>query len=139
MKELTLSILKPDAVKRNITGLINSYIEKSGLVIVAQKKMKLTREQTERFYAVHKDRSFFNDLVNFMISGPVVVQVLSGENSIANYRTLMGATNPQEADKGTIRGDFADNIDANCVHGSDSAESAKQEVSFFFAQYEITE
>ncbi len=135
--ENTLSIIKPDATARNITGKINSLIEKSGLKIIAQKRIMLTKEIAGRFYEVHKDRPFFQDLVSFMISGPVVVQVLSGENAVATYRQVMGATNPKEADEGTIRKEFALSIEANSVHGSDSIENANKEISFFFAETEI--
>jgi len=135
--EKTLSILKPDAVKRNITGKINSYIENSGLKIVAQKMMLLTKEQAELFYAIHKDRPFFGELVEFMISGLVVVQVLVGENAVSRYRVIMGATDPKQADKGTIRGDLAEDISENRVHGSDSIENAHREITFFFAECEL--
>lgn len=139
MSENTLSILKPDVVKRNIIGEVISYIEQSGLKIIAQKKMLLTKKQAELFYKVHKERPFFPDLVEFMTSGSVIIQVLSGENAVSKYRTIMGATDPKQAEKGTIRGDFADNIDANCVHGSDSIENAKIEIAFFFAGYELVD
>lgn len=135
--ELTLSILKPDVTRRNITGLVNSYLEKSGLTIVAQKRIALSKKMAEEFYGVHKNRPFFNDLVNFMISGPVVVQVLMGENAVAKNREIMGATNPKEANFGTIRKDFGLSIDANSVHGSDSLENAKIEIAYFFANCEI--
>ncbi len=135
--ERTLSIIKPDAVSKNVIGEIYSRFEKAGLNIVAAKMMQLSRNQAEAFYAVHKERPFFNDLVEFMISGPVIAQVLEGENAIVLHRQLMGATNPAEADAGTIRADFADSIDENAVHGSDAAETAVQEISFFFADYEI--
>ncbi|GHM58381.1 MAG: nucleoside diphosphate kinase [Candidatus Mesenet longicola] len=137
MNEKTLSILKPDVIKRNIIGKVISYIEQSGLKIITQKKMLLTKKQAELFYEVHKERPFFPDLVEFMTSGSVIVQALSGENAVSKYRTIMGATDPKQADKGTIRGDLADNIDANCVHGSDSIENAKKEIAFFFAEYEL--
>ncbi|WP_156768672.1 nucleoside-diphosphate kinase [Wolbachia endosymbiont of Drosophila incompta] len=130
--ERTLSILKPDAVKNNITGNINSYIEQSGLKITAQKMMLLTKKQAELFYEIHKDRPFFGELVEFMTSGSVVVQVLVGENAVSKYRQIMGATDPKQADKGTIRGDFADDISENRVHGSDSLENARKEIAFFF-------
>ena len=130
--EQTLSIIKPDAVKKNAIGNIISRFEKAGLRVVHMKKMQLTKEQAEGFYAVHKERPFFNDLVEFMISGPVVVQVLEGENAVALNRELMGATNPAEAEAGTIRADLADSIGENAVHGSDSLENAKIEVDFFF-------
>ncbi|WCR58204.1 nucleoside-diphosphate kinase [Wolbachia endosymbiont of Ctenocephalides felis wCfeJ] len=135
--ERTLSILKPDAVRNNITGNINSYIEKSGLKIIAQKMMLLTRRQAELFYEIHKDRPFFGELVEFMTSGSVIVQVLVGENAVSKYRQIMGATNPKQADKGTIRGDFADDISENRVHGSDSLENARREIAFFFAECEL--
>lgn len=135
--EKTLSILKPDAVKNNITGKINSYIESSGLKIIAQKMMLLTKKQAELFYEIHKDRPFFGELVEFMTSGPVIVQVLVGENAVSKYRQIMGATDPKQADKGTIRGDFADDISENRVHGSDSLENARKEIAFFFAEHEL--
>ncbi|WP_265041037.1 nucleoside-diphosphate kinase [Wolbachia endosymbiont (group A) of Calamotropha paludella] len=135
--EKTLSILKPDAVKNNITDNINSYIEQSGLKITAQKMMLLTKKQAELFYEIHKDRPFFGELVEFMTSGSVVVQVLVGENAVSKYRQIMGATNPKQADKGTIRGDFADDISENRVHGSDSLENARKEIAFFFAECEL--
>jgi len=130
--ERTFSIVKPDAVAKNVIGEIYSRFEKAGLQIIAAKMMHLTREQAEGFYAVHKERPFFNDLVNFMISGPVMVQCLEGENAIALNRQLMGATNPAEAEAGTIRADFADSIDANAVHGSDAPETAAEEIAYFF-------
>ncbi|WP_375604044.1 nucleoside-diphosphate kinase [Wolbachia endosymbiont of Anurida maritima] len=135
--EKTLSILKPDAVKNNITGKINSYIESSGLKIIAQKMMLLTKKQAELFYEIHKDRPFFGELVEFMTSGSVIVQVLVGENAVSKYRQIMGATDPKQADKGTIRGDFADDISENRVHGSDSTENARKEIAFFFAECEL--
>jgi nucleoside-diphosphate kinase len=135
--ERTLSILKPDATRRNITGIINSRIEEAGLRIIAQKRLWLTRGQTEKFYYVHKERSFFNDLCDFMTSGPVVIQMLEGENAIALYRDIMGATNPANAAEGTIRRDFAESIEANSVHGSDSVDNARFEVTFFFSEIEI--
>jgi nucleoside-diphosphate kinase len=135
--ERTLSIIKPDATERNITGQINQRLEDAGLRIVAQKRLKLTEEQAKAFYIVHKDRKFYLDLVNFMTSGPVVVQVLEGENAIAKNREVMGATNPEEAEKGTIRADFARDIEANSVHGSDSPETAAGEIKFFFSDVEI--
>lgn len=135
--ERTLSIIKPDATRRNLTGKINAMIEDAGLRIVAQKRLRLTREQAEGFYAVHKERAFFGELVEFMISGPVVVQVLEGEDAVAKYREVMGATNPANADEGTIRRSYAESIEANSVHGSDSLENAAIEVSFFFSQIEI--
>ncbi|WP_237054847.1 nucleoside-diphosphate kinase [Microbulbifer sediminum] len=135
--ERTLSIIKPDAVAKNVIGEIESRFEKAGLRIVAMKMLHLSREKAEGFYAEHKERPFFKDLVDFMTSGPVVVQVLEGENAVMANRDLMGATNPQEAEAGTIRADFANSIDANAVHGSDSTESAAREVSYFFADEEI--
>ena len=133
----TFSIIKPDATARNITGKVNAKIEESGLRIIAQKRLLLTKEQASGFYAVHKDRPFYSDLVKFMMSGPVIVQVLEGENAIAAYRKVMGATNPAEADSGTIRAEFAQSIDANTVHGSDAPETAIEEIKFFFAENEI--
>jgi len=133
----TFSIIKPDATKRNITGKVNAKIEEAGLRIIAQKRLQLTEEQAGGFYAVHKERPFYNDLVKFMTSGPVVVQVLEGENAIAKYREVMGATNPSEADAGTIRAEFAESIDANTVHGSDAPETAAEEIPFFFSEDEI--
>ncbi|HET8849124.1 MAG TPA: nucleoside-diphosphate kinase [Marinobacter sp.] len=135
--ERTLSIIKPDAVAKNVIGEIYSRFEKAGLTIVAAKMMHLTQEQAEGFYAEHKERPFFNDLVAFMTSGPVVVQALEGEGAILKNRELMGATNPKEAAPGTIRADFASSIDANAVHGSDSATSAEREVAYFFNDNEI--
>ncbi len=135
--ERTLSIIKPDATRRNLTGKINAVIEEAGLRIVAQKRVALTRAQAEGFYAVHKERSFFGELVDFMVSGPVVVQVLEGENAVAKYREVMGATNPANAEEGTIRKQFAESIEANSVHGSDSLENAAIEIAYFFAQTEI--
>ncbi len=135
--ENTLSIIKPDATKRNLTGLINSKFEKAGLKIIAQKRMQLTKSMAEEFYKIHRDRPFFNDLVNFMISGPVVVQVLNGENAVKINRNIMGATNPLEADPGTIRKEFAESIEANSVHGSDSVDNAKIDINFFFAYIEL--
>ena len=133
----TLSIIKPDAVKKNVVGKIIDRFESNGLRIAAAKKIKLSKCDAKAFYAVHKDRPFFNDLVDFMVSGPVVVMVLEGENAVAKNRELMGATNPKEAAKGTIGADFADSIDANAVHGSDSLENAAVEIAFFFASREI--
>ena len=133
----TFSIIKPDATKRNITGSINQVIEKNGLRIIAQKRIKLTRDQAENFYSVHKDRPFFSDLIEYMTSEPVVVQVLSGENSVEKYRSIMGATNPENAESGTIRKLFALNVQENSVHGSDSEENAKIEIDFFFRSAEI--
>ena len=130
--EQTLSIIKPDAVKKNVIGEIYSRFEKAGLKIVHAQMIELTKEEAEGFYAVHKNRPFFNDLVEFMTSGRVMIQVLEGENAVALNRQLMGATNPKEADKGTIRADFAESIDANAVHGSDSLENAKIEIDYFF-------
>ncbi len=137
--EYTFSIIKPDATKRNLTGAINSVFEKNGLKIVAQKRLQLSKEMAEKFYEVHKARPFYNDLVKFMISGPVVVQVLKGENAVLKNREIMGATNPKDAAAGTIRKEFAESIEANSVHGSDSLENAKNEIAFFFAGYEIAE
>jgi nucleoside-diphosphate kinase len=131
--ERTLSIVKPDAVKKNVIGQILGRFEKAGLRIVAARMMHLSRAEAEGFYAVHRSRPFFKDLVEFMISGPVLIQVLEGENAIAKNRELMGATDPKKADKGTIRADFAASIDANAVHGSDAAETAAVEIAFFFA------
>ncbi len=130
--EQTISIIKPDAVAKNVIGQIYSRFEQAGLKIVAARMIHLSKEQAEGFYAVHKERPFFNDLVAFMTSGPVMVQVLEGENAVAKNRELMGATNPKNADKGTIRADFADSIDENAVHGSDSLENAKIEIAYFF-------
>ncbi len=135
--ERTLSIIKPDAVAKHIIGDIYSRFEKAGLRIVAARMMHLSQAQAEAFYAVHKDRPFFKDLVSFMISGPVMVQVLEGENAIMQNRDLMGATNPKEAAPGTIRADFADSIDANAVHGSDGPDTAEEEINFFFKPQEI--
>ncbi len=135
--EQTLSIIKPDAVAKNVVGQILARFEEAGLRIAATKKIRLSRVDAEAFYAVHAERPFFKDLVDFMISGPVVVSVLEGENAMAKNRELMGATNPKEAEPGTIRADFADSIDANAVHGSDSLENAAIEIAFFFAQREI--
>ena len=138
-KERTLSILKPDATRRNLTGKINARFEDAGLRIVAQKRLQLSKQQAEKFYAVHAARPFYNDLVSFMISGPVVVQVLEGDNAVARNRDIMGATNPANAAPGTIRKDFAESIEANSVHGSDSAENAATEIAYFFAGIEITD
>ena len=135
--ERTLSIIKPDATKRNLTGLINAKFENAGLKIIAQKRLQLTKSMAEKFYEIHKDRPFFNDLVNFMISGPVVVQVLEGDNAVKLNRDVMGATNPDDAEEGTIRKEFAESIEANSVHGSDSLENAQNEISFFFANIEL--
>ena len=135
--ERTLSIMKPDAVAKNVIGKIYSRFEEAGLKIVAARMLQLSRAEAEGFYAVHKDRPFFKDLVEFMISGPVMVQVLEGENAIAKNRELMGATDPKKADKGTIRADFADSIDANAVHGSDAPETAAVEIAYFFPTMQI--
>lgn len=135
--ERTLSIIKPDATRRNLTGQINARFEDAGLRIVAQKRLHLTRAQAEGFYAVHRERAFFNDLCEFMTSGPVVVQVLEGDDAITRNREIMGATNPANADDGTIRKDFAESIEANSVHGSDAPETAAAEISYFFSQTEI--
>lgn len=135
--ERTLSILKPDAVAKNIIGKIYQRFEEAGLRIIAAKMTQLSREQAEAFYAIHKERGFFNDLVSFMISGPVIIQVLEGENAVEKHRQIMGATDPKKADPGTIRADFADSIDENAVHGSDSAENAATEIAFFFLDHEI--
>lgn len=135
--ERTFSILKPDATRRNLTGAINAKLEEAGLRIVAQKRLHMTKAQAEGFYVVHKDRPFFGELVEFMISEPVVVQVLEGENAVAKNREVMGATNPEEAEAGTIRKEFALNIGENSVHGSDSAENAKIEIKHFFKEDEI--
>ena len=135
--ERTFSIIKPDATRRNLTGAINERVEKTGLRIIAQKRIRMSRDQAEDFYAVHRERPFFKGLVQFMISGPVVVQVLEGENAVAKYREVMGATDPAKAAAHTIRKDFAESIEANSVHGSDSPENAKQEIAFFFTPDEI--
>ena len=135
--ERTFSILKPDATQRNLTGAINAVIEKAGLRIVAQKRIRMTRQQAEAFYAVHKERPFFGELVEFMTSGPVVVQVLEGDNAVQRNRDVMGATNPAQADEGTIRKAYAESIEANSVHGSDSDENARIETDFFFKPEEI--
>ena len=135
--ERTLSIIKPDAVAKNVIGQIYARFEAAGLKVVAAKMAHLSRGEAEAFYAVHKERPFFKDLVEFMISGPVVVQVLEGENAVLKNREIMGATNPANADAGTIRKEFAESIEANSVHGSDSAENAKNEIAFFFAETEI--
>jgi len=135
--ERTFSIIKPDATRRNLTGAINKLIEESDLRIIAQKRVKLTRAQAEEFYAIHRERPFFNDLVGFMVSGPVVVQVLEGQNAVGKYRDVMGATNPENADAGTIRKEYAESIEANSVHGSDSPENAAIEIPFFFKPEEI--
>lgn len=135
--ERTLSILKPDATERNLTGAINQRIEEAGFRIIAQKRIHLSRRQAEGFYAVHKERPFFGELVDFMVSGPVVVQVLEREDALAKYRDIMGATNPANAAPGTIRKDFAEGIERNSVHGSDSLENAANEIRFFFSDSEI--
>jgi nucleoside-diphosphate kinase len=135
--ERTLSIIKPDATRRNLTGAINDRLERVGLRIVAQKRLQLSRDQAEGFYAVHRERPFFASLVEFMTSGPVVVQVLEGDDAVARNRDVMGATNPANAAEGTIRKDFAESIEANSVHGSDSPENARAEIAFFFAGVEI--
>jgi nucleoside-diphosphate kinase len=135
--ERTLSIIKPDAVAKNVIGQIYSRFENAGLKIIASRMAHLSRADAEKFYAVHAERPFFKDLVDFMISGPVMIQVLEGENAIVKNRELMGATDPKKADKGTIRADFADSIDANAVHGSDAAETAAVEVAFFFPQMNV--
>src|SRR3990167_507561 len=132
--EKTLSIIKPDAVEKNVIGQIVTRFERAGLKMIAGKMMHLSREQAEDFYAVHKNRPFFGDLVNFMIQGPVFIQALKGENAIQKNRDIMGATNPKEAAPGTIRADFAESIDANAVHGSDSPKTAKEEIAFFFTK-----
>lgn len=135
--ERTLSIIKPDAVAKNVIGPIYACFEKAGLRIVAAKMMHLTREQAEAFYDVHKERPFYNDLVEFMISGPVMVQVLEGENAVAKNREVMGATNPKQAAPGTIRAEFASSIEENAVHGSDGPDTARREIAFFFDEHEI--
>ena len=135
--ERTFSIIKPDATRRNLTGAITRMLEEAGLRVIASRRIRMSREQAEGFYAVHKERPFFNDLVRFMTSGPVVVQVLEGEDAVARNREVMGATNPADADQGTIRKTFAESIEANSVHGSDSPENAKTEIEFFFKPDEI--
>ncbi len=135
--ERTFSIIKPDATRRNLTGAINARIEEAGLRVIAQRRIRMTREQAEEFYGVHRERPFFNDLVAFMTSGPVVVQVLEGENAVARYREVMGATNPVDAAEGTIRKEFAESIEANSVHGSDSSENAEIEIRHFFTEDQI--
>jgi nucleoside-diphosphate kinase len=135
--ERTLSIIKPDATRRNLTGAINDRFEKSGLRVIAQKRIRLSQIQAERFYEAHAERPFYRDLVTFMSSGPVIVQVLEGENAVALNRQIMGATNPADAASGTIRKDFAESIEANSVHGSDSSETAAREIAFFFSAIEI--
>ena len=136
--ERTLSIIKPDAVAKNVIGEIYARFEKAGLKVVAARMKQLSQREAEGFYAVHRERGFFNDLVKFMISGPVMIQALEGENAIARHRELMGATDPKKAAPGTIRADFADSIDANAVHGSDAAETAAVEIAYFFAASEVT-
>lgn len=136
-KQKTLSIIKPDATRRNLTGAINKKIEDAGLRIVAQKRLHLTPEQAKKFYEVHKERPFYNDLVKFMTSGPVVVQALEGNDAVALYRKVMGATNPANAEAGTIRAEYAESIEANSVHGSDSAENAAKEIGFFFGEVDL--
>lgn len=136
-QEYTFSIIKPDATKRNLTGQINTYLEKTGLKIVAQKMTVLTKAQAEAFYNEHNQRPFFASLIEFMTSGPVILQVLKGPSAIAKNRQIMGATNPDQAEPGTIRKDFAENIEANSIHGSDNAQSAAREISFFFTDDEI--
>ncbi len=135
--ERTLSIIKPDATRRNLTGQINARFEQAGLRIVAQKRLQLSREQAEGFYAVHSERAFFGDLCSFMSSGPIVAQVLEGENAITRNREIMGATNPANADEGTIRKDFAEDIEANSVHGSDAPETAAEEIAYYFSKLEL--
>jgi len=135
--ERTFSIIKPDATRRNLTGAVTKMLEDAGLRVVASRRIRMTREQAEGFYGVHRERPFFNDLVTFMTSGPVVVQVLEGENAVARNREVMGATNPANAEPGTIRKELAESIEANSVHGSDSAENAKIEIAFFFKPEEI--
>ena len=136
--ERTLSLIKPDATKRGLTGQINSRFEKADLRIIAQKRLRLNRRQAEGFYSVHKERSFFNDLCDFMCSGPIVAQVLEGENAISRNREIMGATNPANADDGTIRNEFGESVEANSVHGSDSPETASWEIAYFFSEIDIT-
>lgn len=135
--ERTFSIIKPDATRRNLTGAVTKMLEDAGLRVVASKRIRMSREQAEGFYAVHRERPFFNDLVAFMTSGPVVVQVLEGENAVARNREVMGATNPEQADEGTIRKVHAESIEANSVHGSDSPENAKIEIDYFFSEDEV--
>lgn len=136
-KEVTLSIIKPDAVAKNVIGQIYTRFEQAGLTVVAAKMVQLSRAQAESFYEIHKERPFFKDLVEFMISGPVMIQALKGESAVTKNRDIMGATNPKEAAPGTIRADFADSIDANAVHGSDSSDNAAREIAFFFEPHEI--
>jgi nucleoside-diphosphate kinase len=135
--ERTFSIIKPDATRRNLTGAVTRMLEEAGLRVIASRRIRMTRDQAEGFYAVHRERPFYNDLVAFMTSGPVVVQVLEGDNAVARNREVMGATNPAQADEGTIRKTFAESIEANSVHGSDSAENARIEIDFFFKPDEI--
>jgi len=135
--ERTFSIIKPDATRRNLTGAITNMLEEAGLRVIASRRIQMTQQQAEGFYGVHRERPFFNDLVTFMTSGPVVVQVLEGENAVARNREVMGATNPEQADAGTIRKTFAESIEANSVHGSDSADNARIEIDFFFKPEEI--
>lgn len=137
MTQRTLSIIKPDATERNLTGKVNTYFENAGLRIIAQKRLWLSREQAEKFYEVHSERPFYGELCDFMISGPVVAQVLEGENAVLKNREIMGATNPENADAGTIRKDLAQSIERNTVHGSDSEENAATEIKFFFSEMEI--
>ena len=138
-KQRTFSIIKPDATRRNLTGEINARLEKAGFRIVAQKRLHLSQRMAEKFYEVHQERAFFSDLCTFMTSGPVVVQVLEGEDAVTRYRDIMGATNPANAEEGTIRRDFAESIEANSVHGSDSEENAAREIAFFFSDIEIVD
>jgi nucleoside-diphosphate kinase len=135
--ERTLSIIKPDATRRNLTGQINARFEEAGLIIIAQRRIRLNREQAEKFYQVHAERAFYQSLCEFMSSGPVVVQILEGDDAIAKNREIMGATNPANAEAGTIRKDFAESVEANSVHGSDSTETAVTEIAFFFGQIDI--
>jgi nucleoside-diphosphate kinase len=135
--ERTFSIIKPDATRRNLTGAITKMLEEAGLRVIASRRIRMTRDQAEGFYAVHRERPFFNDLCTFMTSGPVVVQVLEGNNAVARNREVMGATNPAQADEGTIRKTYAESIEANSVHGSDSPENAQIEIDFFFEPHEI--
>ena len=137
--ERTLSIIKPDATRRNVTGAIITRFEEAGLRIIAQRRTRLSRDQAEKFYAVHRERTFFDNLCTFMTSGPVVVQVLEGENAIVRNREVMGATNPANADEGTIRRDFGESVEANSVHGSDAPETAAEEIAFFFSAIDIVE
>jgi len=136
-QQYTFSMIKPDATKRNLIGQINSYLEKAGLQIAAQKMIRLTKFQAEIFYSEHKERPFFNSLIEYIISGPVVVQLLKGENAVVKNREIMGATNPDDAAPGTIRKDFAENIEANSIHGSDNPENAEREINLFFSKFEI--